>query len=192
MNVALRKAMSLAEFLDWEERQPAKYEFDGFAPVAMVGVSVAHSTIQTNLLAALSVRLRGKACRPHGSDLKIEVAGRIRYPDVFVVCSPQAPDAKVVGDPVIVFEILSASTRRTDLFLKPAEYRATASVAAYVILEQTGPAAQVFMRRGEDWGVATLSGRDAVLKLPEIDVEIPFEEIYADVPDTEPEDQLER
>ena len=37
MNVALRKPMSLAEFLAWEERQELRYEFDGFQPVAMTG-----------------------------------------------------------------------------------------------------------------------------------------------------------
>ncbi len=37
MGTALNKSMSLAEFLAWEERQAAKFEFDGFGPVAMVG-----------------------------------------------------------------------------------------------------------------------------------------------------------
>jgi Uma2 family endonuclease len=31
--------MTLAEFLAWEERQEVRYEFDGFAPVAMTGVA---------------------------------------------------------------------------------------------------------------------------------------------------------
>ncbi len=29
MSVAPRKSMSLAEFLDWEDRQEIRYEFDG-------------------------------------------------------------------------------------------------------------------------------------------------------------------
>ncbi len=37
MGVALNERMTLAAFLDWESRQEFKYEFDGFAPVAMVG-----------------------------------------------------------------------------------------------------------------------------------------------------------
>jgi Uma2 family endonuclease len=73
--------MTLAEFLAWEERQELRYEFDGFAPVAMTGGTRAHETIHVNLLIALGNRLRGGPCRAYGSDLKIEVAGRIRYPD---------------------------------------------------------------------------------------------------------------
>ncbi len=44
---------SLGEFLEWEERQPTKFEFDGFGPVAMVGISEAHALIQSNLLREL-------------------------------------------------------------------------------------------------------------------------------------------
>src|SRR4051812_13828085 len=89
MSVAQQQhGMTLAEFLAWEQRQEVKFEFDGFEPVAMVGVSVAHSTIQINVVTALANLLRGNRCRPHVSDLKIEVAGRIRYPDAFVVCTP--------------------------------------------------------------------------------------------------------
>ena len=55
MNVALRKAMTLAEFLAWEERQPLRHEFDGVQPIAMTGGTVAHAGIQRNL-ATLSVQ----------------------------------------------------------------------------------------------------------------------------------------
>ena len=35
MSAVLQRPMTLAEFLDWEERQELRYEFDGFQPVAM-------------------------------------------------------------------------------------------------------------------------------------------------------------
>ena len=66
MSVVQVRPMSLEEFLAWEVRQEFKYEFDGFAPVAMVGVTVAHSVIQGNLLIALGTRLRGKPCCQQG------------------------------------------------------------------------------------------------------------------------------
>ncbi len=55
MSLALRKPMTLPEFLQWEERQELKYEFDGFAPVAMVGITAAHSRIQRNLTLSVGV-----------------------------------------------------------------------------------------------------------------------------------------
>src|ERR1700760_580362 len=37
MSAALRKPMTLQEFLDWEERQELRYEFDGSQPEARTG-----------------------------------------------------------------------------------------------------------------------------------------------------------
>jgi hypothetical protein len=67
MNLAAPKPMTLAEFLKWEERQDLRYEFDGSAPVAMAGGSLAHAAIQRNLALALGSRLRGKPCQFFGS-----------------------------------------------------------------------------------------------------------------------------
>lgn len=115
--------MSLEAFLDWESWQEFKYEFDGSQPVAMTGVTVvAHSTIQRNLLGLLFNRLRGHRCQAHGSDLKIQVAGRICYPDAFIVCSSVPSDATVVHDPVVGFEILSPGTSYKDRIEKNREY----------------------------------------------------------------------
>jgi Uma2 family endonuclease len=173
--------MTLDEFLAWEARQELKYEFDGTRPVAMTGVRGAHSGIQRNLLTALTNRLRGKSCLPHGSDLKIEVAGRIRYPDAFVVCTPVPNDATVVRDPVVVFEILSETTAFIDRMEKNEDYQATPSILRYVMLEQDRCAATIFSREAEEWIGRYLFGGDAVLRMPEIGIELPLSELYADI-----------
>ena len=173
--------MTLSDFVSWEERQDLRWEFDGFQPVAMTGGTAAHAAVQRNLIRALGNRLDGKPCQVFGSDLKVQVAGRIRYPDAFVVCSHVDPRATVITDPVIVFEVLSESTAGEDVGAKNAEYRATPSVRRYVILQQDRLAATVFSRKGEDWVTEHAFGADAVLRLPECDVVLPLLEVYADV-----------
>jgi hypothetical protein len=37
MIATAREPLTLAEFLEWEERQELRYEFDAFQPVAMTG-----------------------------------------------------------------------------------------------------------------------------------------------------------
>src|ERR1700735_2012866 len=137
MTSALRKPMPFSQFLDWEAVQPLRYEYDGFRPVAMTGGTGAHSAIQGNLAVSLRGRLRGRPCQFHGSDFKVEVAGRIRYPDGFVVCTPVAGDSTVARDPVVIFEVLSESTATTDYGTKNEEYAATPSVRRYIILSQS-------------------------------------------------------
>ena len=185
MSATLRKPMTLDEFLAWEDRQELRHEFDGLRPIAMVGGTFAHATIQTNLAISIGSRLRGQSCRFVGNDLKIEVAGSIRYPDGFVVCTPVNPDAKVVRDPVVIFEVLSPSTAATDQFVKNREYEATPSVRRYVMLAQTRIAATVFAREGESW-TGHLLAEDAMLAMPEIGIEVPLAELYADLDLSQP------
>jgi Uma2 family endonuclease len=101
MSLTLRKPMAMADFLEWEERQELRYEFDGFEPVAMTAETFAHECIGGNIRAALHNRLRGTPCVVVGPTLKIEVAGRIRYPDAFVLCSRVFPKATVIREPVV-------------------------------------------------------------------------------------------
>ena len=174
---AVREPMSLDAFLAWESRQEVKYEFDGFQPVAMTGGTSEHAAIQVNLIRALGNRLRGGPCRVFGSELKIAVAGSIRYPDGFIVCSKVPRGTLVVSDPVIVFEILSPSTSFTDRITKNREYRQTPSIQRYVILEQTSQAATVYTRAGDEWTAEILIG-EAELALPETGITVPLAELY--------------
>ncbi len=180
MNIAMRKPMTLEQFLAWEDRQELRYEFDGFQPIAMTGGTRTHAAIQRNIIFSLTGRLRGKPCEPFGSDLKILVAGRIRYPDAFIVCTPVPNGAKVVSEPVVVFEVLSESMVSEDVFAKNAEYRATPSIQRYVILADTQAAALVFARKGEDW-VSEIVMDEGVLSMPEIGITVPLAELYADI-----------
>jgi Uma2 family endonuclease len=192
MNVALRKTWTIEQFLEWEERQELKHEFNGRRPEAMTGGIAAHETIKVNILMALGNRLRGKPCRPYGADLKIRVGDKIRYPDAFVVCTPVPMGSKVVTDPVIIFEVLSPGTARKDRIIKNDEYQSLESVQRYVMLEQASVAATVFERNGYDWVGHLLTGGDAVLHMPEIGIEVPLAELYDGVvlPD-QPDEELD-
>jgi Uma2 family endonuclease len=179
MSVAERIPMTLADFLAWEERQELRYEFDGFEPVAMTGATIAHDQITFELRNALNARLVGKRCRPLGPNVKIMVDGRTRYPDAFVVCQPVSPMATVAADPVVVFEVLSEGSAETDLIDKNREYHARPSIQRYVVLQQTHQAAVVFVRHDHGWLSEIVSGDDAILDLPEIDISVPLREVYA-------------
>jgi Uma2 family endonuclease len=176
MNVALRLPSTLDEFLAWEERQELRYEFDGVRAVAMVGGTWAHGQICLNIALALRSRMRA-GCSVSVHDAKLRLAASIRYPDVMVVCSPVRNTATFVTDPVVVFEVLSERTSRTDRLVKSQEYGAAPSIARYVIVEQDSIGATVFAR--PDWRGQPLTGADTVLALPEIGVELRLGDCYA-------------
>ena len=149
-----------------------RYEFDGFRPIAMTGGTYAHAQIQFRLAHALVGRLDGTPCRAVGSELKLQTAAGIRYPDAFVICSPIPLNATLAHDRVVIFEISSPSTANDDLGAKRLEYQALPSVQSYIVLQQTHRSAQVFRRVGEttaddeksgEWTFEFVVGPDAMI-----------------------------
>ena len=172
--------MTREEFLDWAELQNERYEFDGFQPVAMTGGTADHSQIAQNISYALRRRLSRTGCRPLGPDAGVATIGdAVRYPDALVTCTRGAGTDRVIPGVVVVFEVLSPSSGRTDRIEKLREYQAVPSILRYVILEHTGVGLSVHSRSAGDapWTTIALTQGD-VLRIPEIGVEIPVTEFY--------------
>ena len=79
---------------------------------------------------------------------------------------------------MIVFEVISHSTRRVDQVFKLREYHAVPTIKRYILVEQTGVALTVHSRRhGEPWATITLGAGDG-LDLPEIGIDLPVDDIF--------------
>lgn len=184
MNIALHKPrMTREEFFTWAQARDTRYEFDGCEPVAMTGGTVNHSRITQNVHFALRTRLRGSGCEPLGPDAGVATTGdAVRYPDALVTCTKVPGTAHVVPGVVVVFEVLSPTSGRTDRIEKLREYRAVPSILRYVILEHSSIGLAVFARSDGDeaWRATALTAEDT-LQIPEIGIEIPITEFYQDV-----------
>ena len=66
---------------------------------------------------------------------------------------------------MVVFEVVSEDTARTDRIEKLREYQATPSIQRYVILEQKSIGPSVFTRRDNDW-IATALTEGDTLRMP--------------------------
>lgn len=180
MNVALRTPMTQEEFFAWAEVQDGRYEFDGFQPVAMTGGTLGHSRLIRNINRQLANRLAGTSCEALGPEAGIATIGAtVRYPDAVVTCTPFSDRDRVIPNPVIVFEVVSPSSIRTDRVVKLREYHAVPTIRCYIIIESDAAAITVFSREhpNETFKAAGLAD-DAILSLPEIGIEIPVAEIY--------------
>jgi Uma2 family endonuclease len=133
-------------YLDWEARQPIRYELVDGQVHGMGGGTAEHDIIGNNLRAALHTQLRGKPCRPHGPDLKVRAGRDGRYLDALIDCGPRVPDAIFAQEPVAVFEVLSKSTGWIDQSLKLHDYDATPTIRTYVLISQDVPRAMVYTR----------------------------------------------
>ena len=181
--------MTRGEFLAWAQTQGARYEFDGFQPVAMTGASVNHNHIVRNIHRALYARLRGSGCLPLGPDDGVATIGdAVRYPDAVITCTRTPGTAYLVERPVVVFEVISPANSAIDRITKVREYLAVPSIHTYVIVEQNSIGLTVLRRHDNNAWIATTLTADDVLRLHEPDVDLPVAELYenVDFPDIDP------
>jgi len=180
MTVALGKPMTREAFFAWAEAQEERYEFDGIQPVAMTGGNVGHSRIIRNINRHLANRLAGKRCESVGPEAGIATVGQaVRYPDALVTCSGVGDQARLVPDPVIVFEVVSPTSVHMDHVLKLHEYQAVPTIRRYIIVDSA--AAAVTLHARDQDGVAFDSVKLAysdMIRLPEIGIEIPVASLY--------------
>lgn len=85
----------------------------------MSGAGIRHNMIQVNLLGILSTRLKGKSCRPFGSDMRINIPENTlyTYPDISIICGDiitSNEDEETATRPTVLIEILSPSTKQYD------------------------------------------------------------------------------
>lgn len=177
----LPKRLTLREFLEWEERQPGRYELlDGLVR-AMAGGDQAHSAVKRNILTALHNRLNDGPCRAFDSDLKVLAANNSYYPDAIVDCGEPNPRSRHASSPTIVFEVLSPSTREDDFALKLPNYQATPSIKQIVYVEVNRMHVMLWLRTDAGWVEDEVVHPDGAVTLEPISESLPLSEIYTGV-----------
>jgi Uma2 family endonuclease len=187
MSAVLQPRYTYEQYLAREEAAEYRSEFYRGEIFAMAGGSPRHSEIAINISTSLRGKLRGAGCRPYGSDLRIRVAknGLATYPDVSVVCGElqlHADDQNAITNPKVIFEVLSKSTESYDRGKKFDLYRDLESLQEYVLVSQTEPLVERYVRQpDESWNLTVFKGLEAILDLPSVACSLPLAEIYEDV-----------
>ena len=180
----VQKLWTAEDYLAWERKQDFKHELIDNLIVSMTGATFAHNLVAGNIMASLHSQFRGKSCRVHMSDVRVQVDrdSTYTYPDVVVVCGdPQVPDdskPETLLNPTILFEVLSPSTEWVDRNRKLFQYRRLESLAGYYIVSQDQPRVEAHTRQGAAWAYADIRGLDARLRLDAIGCELALHEIY--------------
>ena len=174
--------ISVEEYLADELLSEVKREYLGGVVYAMAGASEAHNRIATRLLSMLDTRLRGKPCEPFGSDMKVRLrpldSTYFYYPDAMIACDPTDSGHGWRERPAALFEIISEETARVDDGEKRISYLQLPSLQAYVRIEQARPEVVVDRRTPDGWKSERVSGLDAVVRLPELGIELPLAELF--------------
>lgn len=182
MTSALRK-LTEAEYLASEETSPVKREYvDGFVyPLhAQAGATGKHNKIAAALFARLYLAARKKGCWAFASDMRVRVSDgpKYYYPDVLVTCEDLSDDARYAEAPCLIVEVLSETTRATDLGDKIRAYQSLPSLQGYLLVDTDVRAVRLFTREGEGWREGYWEG-EGVVELPCVEAVLTLAEIYA-------------
>jgi len=187
MNALAKPKMTVDEFLTWAEGREGRWELADGVPVCMSPERVAHVETKFSAGSALkgAIKKAGLRCEAFVDGLAIRVDKYKTFqPDVIVNCGDRlSPDVMEAPNPVAVVEILSPSTRATDLGLKVRRYFEIPSIQHYLILSPDSRSV-VHHARGQGDVLLTRIVNEGVLHLdpPGFSVEVRslFPEPYED------------
>jgi Uma2 family endonuclease len=175
------KAMTLDEFLHWEDGTDTRYELIGGFPVAMAPPAQAHGILCATLGAMINAGLRSR--RP----CRVQVEAGIAHPhrndacyiaDLVVTCHPHERGAQLVQEPILIAEVLSPGTERHDRRTKVPAYREIESVQEILLIDSESAYAEIFRRQGSTWFSEIVRGPGAKLHLSSVELQLPMAELY--------------
>jgi Uma2 family endonuclease len=145
--------MTVIEFLGWSPPGGDRWELVDGGPRAMAPAAPRHGAIQAEAGRLIGNHLAETrpACRvvmEPGIQPKVRADLNVRVPDLAVTCAAPDPDAKLLGEPLMVIEILSPSNK-ADTWANVWTYVTIPSVREILVLH-TAEVRAALLRRDQD------------------------------------------
>ncbi|MGE0127279.1 MAG: Uma2 family endonuclease [Blastocatellales bacterium] len=181
----LKEYWTVEEYLEFEKTSPVRHEYVDGEIYAMAGESKNHNRIAFDLSSIINQHLSSDRCEVFIENVKVKVSPSLYYyPDVVVTCVPDTvienEDDYVIDDPVLIVEVLSKSTARTDRTEKLREYKNLPNLREYVIVSQFNVQVEVYRRQnaGEDWTKQIYRDLQSRIHFDSIGAEVSVADIY--------------
>lgn len=182
-----KKSISPDEYFIMEESAECKSEYYHGEIFVMAGASVNHNLITSNVIISLGNSLQNASCLIFPSDIKVEMDkdSHYAYPDISVVCGDieyAENRDDIIANPVVIFEILSESTKDYDRGSKFTAYRNITSLKDYILIDQYSIFVEHFFRQGEnEWGLKVFKNISDRLHIRSVDAVLPLASVYKNI-----------
>lgn len=182
MNIALPRSLDVDQFLAWAVRQEkGKYELIDGVVIMQQAQRWGHSKVKAEVYLVLrdAIRKAGVPCYVASDGPTVRIGRHKAFvPDALVAPLPEpAFDSLEIADPIIVVEVLSPSTARTDATTKLEGYFEVSSVQHYLIID---PEERTIThhKRGRTGDVSTRVVRKGALVLKPPGIEIRLADVF--------------
>jgi Uma2 family endonuclease len=175
MTAVRKQRMSVDDFVPWAARQPDRWKLLDGIPVPMSPERVVHGDVKYRVARALDSDIANAKvpCWFVLDSAAVRIDARSLYqPGALVYCGePVSPDALEIGNPIVVFEVLSPSNAATDLRDKLQGYFRVPSIHHYLIVDPDKRLV-IHHARGEADVLATRIVSDRILRLDPPGIEL--------------------
>ena len=177
--------ISIEDYLSGEPLSGVKHDYVDGQLFRVPEEDSTHKRIAANSIGLLDRRLADNGYRCFDIETRIRILyplhTRFYHPDVSVVAQDRIETEAYQDQPVLLLEVLSEATRRTDHAEKLEAYLMVPSLVAYVLLEPQTPAAVVYRRKADGSGFEreVYVGLEAGIPLPELETDLPLSCVYA-------------
>ncbi|MCU0238358.1 MAG: Uma2 family endonuclease [Pyrinomonadaceae bacterium] len=177
----LKTKISVEDYLEGEKVSPIRYEYVNGEVYAMAGSSDNHNRIARNTVTILSNYLRNSRCEPFFNDIKVRVTPTVYYyPDIFVACDNPNPYYR--NEPILIVEVLSPKTERTDRNEKLNVYRRITSLQEYLIVAQDKMLCELHYRdKNQNWNAQVFTESEELIEFASINLSLSLNDIYRNV-----------
>lgn len=182
MEAVAERLYSLEEYFAFCETHEGRFEFVNGEIIEMAGETTTSNRIAGNIHFQLRGILQNQAYEFYQNDvkLKLEDGKVVRLPD-FMICEENGDAVKFTTLPLLIVEVLSESTAKTDRVEKLLEYSSDPSLQYYLMIEQTKCHIEMYTRDGERWYFERYNKMDEIIKLPYFNAELPLSVVYRKV-----------
>jgi Uma2 family endonuclease len=185
--------ITVEDYLAFERAAEERHEYFDGEIAAMVGETLQHAIISTNVLGSLGMQLKSTPCFAVTKDIKVRsglgiasarsTRGMFSYPDILVICGkPEFFDdhQDVVMNPTTIVEVLSKSTESFDRGEKFQRYRAwNPTLQDYLLVSQTRPFVEQFRCQPDSiWTMQESLGLGSTAVLPSIACTLKLADVY--------------
>lgn len=183
-----QRIYTMEEYLALERESDVKYEFRNGEVFAMSGGTLNHDLVMGNVYDLLRERVRGKGCQVLTSNMQIKTPALLpyRYADGSVICGKIETERfngnDLLLNPVLVWEVLSASTEAYDRGDKFTYYKSIPSLKEYLLIAQHRPHVTQYVKQNERiWYLEEFNSFSESVHLPSLGCTLSLEEVYRDV-----------
>ena len=144
---------SVEEYFELEKTSEIRHEFINGEIIAMPGESKIANEIAGNIYVSLRKSFKNRALKVYNHDVRVllDERNRYRYPDIVVAPVIDDEDSHAIKQPVLIVEVFSENSVKTDTVDKLKEYSILPTLQYYLIVSQEEPFVEIYAKNADKW-----------------------------------------